>query len=191
MSWFTDAVQELLPEFRKHGASPTADVLVSYGFPSKTPKKVMGQCFYPLGNRVILINPVLRDGVEVLAVLTHELVHASLDPALDAHGKEFKDLFYAVGGMGPATKSGYTDEARERYEAILEKIGDYPFPSLALGEGQKEEKKQKTYMILLSCAGTDCIDEKGRTYQVRTTQTWIDKGVPDCPVCRLPLEPKE
>jgi hypothetical protein len=54
------------------------------------------------------------------------------------------------------------------------------------------EKKQKTYMLLLKCPGTDCLDERGSSYQVRTTKRWIDRcGAPKCPRCELELEAEE
>lgn len=176
--WLEAAVVELAPLFKEVGVE-LPKVRVSVGWPSKggTAKKgkVIGQCFKGSvakdGVPQIFISPML--GQEAIGVLVHELIHA-WDDCQSGHQGEFARIARALGLVGKLTVTTLGDELAEKLKAVLQTLGEYPHSELLFEEMDKQIKKQTTRMIKLQAV--DCCD-----YTVRTTQKWIDEGLPKCP----------
>lgn len=177
--WLVAAVAALTPLFEEQGATIPA-VRVSVGWPGGNGRKnsVIGQCWATSqsadGVGQVFISPVLDDAVQVLDVLTHELVHA-VDDCKSGHKGAFAKLAKALGLGGKMTATVAGDELRAKLETISAELGDYPHAKLAAGAGAEGPKKQGTRMLKVECA-------EGSGYVVRMTRKWLDEyGTPACP----------
>lgn len=181
--WLNDATEAILDEygdiFANHfgddGIEHLKHLHVSTGFPSRGGlTKVIGECWKSKAaadgaTHHIFINPRLDTTVEVLATLAHEMIHAA-DDGEHKHKGPFtrcaRDL--KLEGKPTATYAG--PEFTEFAERVAKKIGPYTHVALV---PIATEKKQTTRMLKLKA---DCCG-----YVVRTTQKWIDIGIPSCP----------
>ena len=183
--WLQDAVNLLEKLFVKAGYEVPV-VRVSCGWPSGTKRngsgKTIGQCWYGQaaadGVCQLFISPLLKNSVDVVATLAHEIVHAVVGPEAK-HGKPFKKCATAIGleGKMTATHAGPALAVWIQTQ-IVTLIGDYPHAQLnpALGP-----KKQATRMIKVQCGSCG--------YVARTTQKWLaDVGPPLCACNSEPME---
>lgn len=170
--------------FEEDGLEHLRNLKVSTGFPSRGGlTKVIGECWAAraAGDEVthhIFINPRLTDVVEVVATLAHEMVHAADDGA-HKHKGPFVRAVRNLGLEGKATATVAGEEFAEYARGVTARIGEYPHVALT---PVSATKKQTTRMRKLeaSCCG----------YVIRTTQKWIDEGLPSCP-CGNPFEAEE
>ena len=97
--YLTAAVEKFRPLFSRNKLD-IMPVKVSCGFPNKSPKRTLGQCFSASctkdGTRHIFLSPIIKTTVETLGVLAHELLHASL-PDDAKHGPKFKEGMKLIG----------------------------------------------------------------------------------------------
>lgn len=181
-AWLTEASHGIVPWLKAVGAGQTPEYRISVGWPLGRRKMggkgthAIGQCFAAAsskdGHHEIFISPELDSPVRVLDVLTHELVHAFV--GLEAgHGKDFKVVATKVGLTGKMTATTASDDLKVRLATLADKVGKYPHAELIAG-GDTLRPKQGTRMLKLECPKCG--------YSVRTTQKWIDVGVPTC-VC--------
>jgi hypothetical protein len=182
-AWLTKAVARLRPKFEDDPEITLPEkVRVSCGWPSsgglKETNATIGQCWLPLsaadGVPQVFISPKLSDGVRVLDVLLHELIHACF-PEGTGHKTPFKQAAKRLGLEGKATATEAGAELKTELEAIVAALGDYPHAELRkLASGGK---KQSTRMLKIHCeAGHD-------PYVLRGAKKAVELGVPDCPVC--------
>ena len=172
-SWLEAAVEELHALFDFE----LPQVRVSPGFPSRggtSPKKrVLGECWKPHtaedGISQIYLNPMMDDPIQILGTLVHELIHA-WDKGEHKHSGPFVETARAVGLTGPWTATSVGPELAESLAGISATLGQYPHSKLT---PDLAHKPQSTRMLKLVCK--DC------GYVVRTTQKWLDKGMPSCP----------
>src|SRR5580765_1891254 len=135
--WIRDVIERLRPDFLACGESLPTTIRVGVGFTSKGARsKAIGQCWYPDavadGHHEIIVVPTLADGVRVVGIIAHELVHVALGPEAK-HGSDFRKLAVAIGldGKMTATVAGPTMAARA--VAIVKEIGDFPNPGIDTG----------------------------------------------------------
>lgn len=151
-------------------------VRVSVGFTSAGRRSNrIGECWAPEcdeeGRCHIFIHPALVDPVAVASTLAHELIHAAI--GIDKkHGPVFKKAALRIGLAGKMRSTTAGPVFVEKVAAILDEIGAYPHG--ALKPGASTRRKQGTRMLKLMAP--DCCG-----YVVRTTQKWIDEGMPLCP----------
>jgi len=184
--WLTECVSVLRPMFREAGQPIPRKVRASCSWPSKSAlakrRKRIGEAWCSKqsadGSFEIFISPLLDDPIEVSAVLVHELVHCAVGVA-EKHGKRFGALARAVGLEGKMTSTTASDELKAKLKTITKGIGKYPHAELKYSNAPP---KQSTRMKKLECP--DC------GYTVRTTQKWIEAGLPVCP-CGTTLFPEE
>jgi len=171
--WLNQAMDLARDLFAQAGYSVPPNVRVTCGWPSKMAlgeaKRRIGECWASTssgdGTFEILISPFLDDGLKVLGVLIHEMVHATV--GLEAkHGKPFKDCATAVGLTGKMTATEESEELQMWCAAAIEnKLGRYPHSKL---DGMTNGKKKAgTRMLKLECPDCQCI--------TRTTQKWLDE----------------
>jgi hypothetical protein len=178
-AWLTTSVNLMRDGlFAQHNFRVPEQTRISVGFPhgTRAPKggKVIGQCWQPASSAdahgEIFIHPMLDDAVQVLGVVAHELVHSVNHAAGETgHGAAFKRIAVPIGleGKMTATIAGAAlTEVLKQYGHVL---GAYPHKALSPNEAVK---KQGTHLIKLLCLGCG--------YTVRTTQKWLDCGVPVC-----------
>jgi hypothetical protein len=169
--WLQAAVDELRPEFAAHSLALPSLIRTACGFTSAGRRgRVIGECWSPKASAdaatEILISPTLDDGREVLAVLVHELIHAS---GIQGHVKAFGRAAQAMDLTGPnkATVPGPGFDAR--YAPILSFLGGYPHAKLMLSQ---DKPKQGTRMLKACCPSCG--------YTIRLTQKWASLGLPTC-----------
>ena len=137
----------------------------------------IGLCCYAYNsNTEILISPVLggktiNESIEVLVVLTHELVHAYLGAGF-GHGREFKKIATSVGLTGRMTTTTAGEELKKWAKETIKKIGKFPHEKYDLGA----RKKQSTRNVRAIC---DTIGCDSRWYASRAQ--W-SKGLGKCDV---------
>jgi hypothetical protein len=179
--WLNEAITLLAPLFKRAGHElPT--VKVSVGWPAvggtRNKGRRIGECWSTEaasdGVNYIFISPtmnepIMENGQGILETLTHELCHA-VDDCENGHTAVFKSIATSVGLEGKMTATTASEELMEEFERIQEKLGEYPGGKLDVGV---RRKKQTTRMKKLEC------EECG--YIARTTQKWLDVGVPTCP----------
>lgn len=154
---------------------------VSVGWPGGrgTKTTTVGQCWNTLASEdqvpQVFISPTIKDRSEVLRILTHEMIHV-FDDCASGHRGQFLRVFRAIGMTGKATECDATEELRLTLADIADELGAYPHGALrkASPRAKTGEPKQTTRMLKLA-APTCC------GYTVRTTQKWIDEGLPTCP----------
>ena len=180
--WLEAAVKEISKSIFAPKNIEVPAVRVSVGWPGGRGKKqgVVGQCFasFSATDKVaqIFVSPAVDKTLNVLATLTHELVHA-VDDCKSGHKKDFIKIAREIGFEAEWTSSeNRTDALTEKLQAVAEKLGEFPHAAI-----RQEERPsvQKTYQLLVeSVSCTDC--EPG--YKVRMTQKWIEEvGLPLCP----------
>jgi hypothetical protein len=187
-SWLNQAIGVIDTRlFKPQKIALPEKLRISVGFPGggrrgKGTHRI-GECWFPEcsadQHTEIFIHPEIADPIDVLAIVIHELVHAS---GQQGHGKEFKTVAIALGLTGKMTATTAGPELTSTLAEIVKDLPAYPHGALV---GQKTDgpKKQGTRMIALTCPGCG--------YKVRTTQKWIDLGLPQCGCCGLELEPEQ
>jgi hypothetical protein len=182
--WLEAAVRLMSPLFKEKGYEVPA-VKVSCGFPSgralSRKKQAIGECW---GKEItvdgvpqIFVSPVIKDPVETIAILVHEVVHAVVGSAAK-HGSKFRKCALAVGLEGKMTSTHAGDELTEMAKEWIKELGQYPHAGLK--PKMRPEKKQTTRMVKCEC--------KKCGYAVRTSRKWLDEaGAPLCPCNEKPM----
>lgn len=181
-AWLLSAIELLIPVLAQAGASNLRNrqISVSVGFPARTIRKTIGQCWATKASEDgktshLFISPLLDNGVQVLGVLAHELIHCD-DDCESQHAGHFRKVATAFGLTGKMTATTVGEDLEPVLKDMLSELGEYPHVKLNLGE--MGIKKQGTRMLKVECSEADC--ECGG-YTVRTTQKWIEIGMPKCP----------
>lgn len=131
--WLLNAVELMRPYMRQHELEVPAEIHVSVGFPRGS-RRAVGQCFYaemigtPMSH--IFISPTVGDPVEVLGILLHELIHASIGCG-KGHGPEFLRAARAVGlaGRATATTVAKGSQLDSVLTSMIGRLGGYPHNS--------------------------------------------------------------
>lgn len=178
-SWLNAAAILLRPHFEAAGFPVPTNVRMTCGFPSRSAlarkAQRIGECWSAesSGDKhfEVFISPVLDDAMNVLGVLTHELVHAAVGLKAKHKGK-FVTCARALHLEG-APKSCGAGEAFKQHigDAVLKALPPYPHKRLI---ASANEKKQTTRM--LKCACPEC------GYTVRLAGKWLEMGAPICPL---------
>lgn len=189
--WLQAAVERITQvifetESLKHVTIP--QVHVSVGWPGgRGPKATtIGQCWNTDASsdkvNQIFISPVQENPVNVLATLTHELIHAS-DNGASKHRGYFAKTASVVGFKHPFTASQVNGKVNgdgpliTTLEHIAKELGPYPHSKLSV---ETRPAVQKTYMLKLG-PSPDCY-ECDPEYKLRMTEKWLeDGGAPMCP----------
>lgn len=185
--WLVAAVDALRPLFAEQADETVPAVRVSVGWPGGRGKKnaVIGQCWSTkvAADSVsqLFVSPVLGDGVRVLDVLAHELIHA-IDDCESGHRGRFAKIAKAIGLEGKMTATVAGADLGLQLLGIADELGEYPHAALSNpGEGADSPKKQGTRMIKVECA-------EGSGYKARMTRQWLEEvGAPICPCHSLPM----
>lgn len=164
-------------------------VRASVGWPSKgglSPKKrVIGQCWAFECSEgkysEIFISPYLSAAQEVVETLIHEVIHAAVG-VQEKHKGEFVRAAKAVGFTKPWTQTPATEELREKVAQFVLNAPPYPHARLDAKVIGGPTKPQKNRHLKLECPGCG--------YTVRSTQQWIEIGMPTC-VCGSMFELKD
>jgi hypothetical protein len=119
----------------------------------------------------LFISPELTEGVRIVDVLAHELVHATTGAG---HRKPFKQCALAIGLQGPMRSTTASPKFVAWVETLFKRIGPYPAGFLTY------TPKQSTRMLKCECSSCG--------YTIRITRKWLSlAGPPICPTDRIPL----
>lgn len=182
-AWLNSAVREIKPLFREQGHK-VGSVNISVGWPGGrgNHSRSIGQAWETSASsdkkNHIFVAPTINETYQVLEVITHELCHV-VDDCQHSHNKPFINIAKSVGLVGPWTATTASDELTKRLKTIVDTIGKYKSSKIILSSAD-QVKKQTTRMKKVFCGKCG--------YIVRTTQTWIDVGLPICPTCDIPFE---
>jgi hypothetical protein len=153
-------------------------VRISIGFTgARGGLKVIGACWAPSAadDNVcqIFITPTQSDSTDVLAVLVHELIHATV--GVDkGHGAAFKQCAKAVGLVGKMRSTTAGAELTKRLNALTKELGKIPHAKL--NPALNGQKKQGTRLLKATCERTG--------YNVRIVKKWLEEyGNPRCGCC--------
>lgn len=170
--WLNKATDALRPLFKEAGEPLPKKIRASVGWPGgRGPKRnVVGQCWQAESvsdsTPAVFISPVLKDPVQVLVTMTHELVHAK---GKRGHRSEFSALAKKVGLVAPWKSTPASDELTAKLKKIAKELGPYDHGTIA----QSAFKVQSTRLLKVQCP------KEG--YVARITRKWIDYGLPTCP----------
>ena len=195
--WLLDAIEALRPKFREIDLPLPEMIRVSVGFgkgATRENSKILGQCWatWKSADKVnqVFISPEMDDAARVLDVLIHELIHVA-DDCVHGHVKVFRKAAVALGLVGKMTATTAGEELADEMFLLATELGAYPHTKLEPsrrpaevpvgpeGEpmpplpGSSGPKRQGTRMIKIVCPADG--------YTARTTQKWIDVGLPTCP----------
>ena len=164
--WLVDAVKHIERDIiNKQGCHMPEKWGVSCGFPRGS-RTATGQCWDPAvsadGTTHIFICPSVDDEMEVLGILTHEMIHASVGIE-HKHGGRFKKVARGAGLVGKLTATDVEEdtELHMQLTAIAVMLGAYPHAKIHKsgsgrgkggggGEGEGEGKAKGKYMKLVS-----------------------------------------
>lgn len=175
-NWLEAAAQHCAGLIAEHGARVPDAVRVTVGFPGAGARsKAIGECWTPLASgdahAEIFISPRLRDGVEIMATVLHELIHAAVGVE-HGHKRPFARVAKACGLEGKMTATVPGAQLRDGLAAWIAEHGDYP--AAGLDPMSNGKKKQPTRLLKASC---EC------GYTVRVTKKWVvEVGAPHCPL---------
>lgn len=108
---------------------------VSVGFAPNTRAQngILGVCCPPhmsaAGNSEIFITPHKADSLNILATLTHEMIHGS-DGCKSGHRNWFAKVARLVGLVGPLTATTAGDELNVLFAQIVDSLGEIPHAEL-------------------------------------------------------------
>ena len=185
-AWLTEAAQFILDDIIKpqmpQGWHPATDFRVALGYaPRSTARsKTIAVCIASAasadGVNEIFVTPAIDDSIDILAALSHEMIHYS-DDCESGHKNHFARLARAIGLEGKLTSTTAGEVLTQQLQDIVATLGYIPHGKIDLG---KAKAKQSTRMIKVACPADEC----GFSY--RTSQTNIDK-ITDflCPACAV------
>ena len=186
-SWLRAATDELRPYFLKFGLVIPEAIRFSIAFTSQGKKSKVAGEVWPAeatddGHCELIVRADFADPMDVLGILVHQLIHASLPPDTK-HGKLFRDAALRLGMDGPLRHALPGAALRERLNELAAALGPLPharlnfdrvtLAGLAIAD---RPKKQTTRMLKAECLARGC------GYTVRVAARWLaDCGPPHCP----------
>ena len=178
-AWLAAAAARLRPAFAAQGLTIPHTIRYAIAFPSSGSRgNRVGECWQPQasaeGYHTIIVRADIAQEADVLAVLVHEAIHASL-PHGTGHGPAFRKAALALGLTGKMTATAATPALVDRLNALVRIIGPLPHGRLNFGYGADDKpKKQDTRMLKACCADCD--------YTIRLSRKWAEAGLPECPL---------
>jgi hypothetical protein len=149
--WLNKAALLLKPALHRVGATVPDRVRFSLSMMRK--RRTVGLCFDPSvsgdASWEILIKLDREDALDVLAILAHELIHASLGVRL-GHGSRFRGVAVALGLVGPMRATLPGPSFKVLAAPLLLALGSFPHRALNVDE-HPLERKQRARQLPLFC----------------------------------------
>ena len=180
--WLVAAIAEMRPWYRELGVGLPENIRVSCAWAKGARKGAIAWCWKTEasadGATELQVSPEKAVAFDVLAALTHELIHAS-DNGASKHGGHFRETAKRMGLEGKMTATYAGNDLTDRLTALAAQLGPYPHATLNPATPIDGEKKQTTRMLKIVCPMDG--------YTVRSTRKWIEVGLPYCP-CGMEME---
>jgi len=178
-AWLHAGADAMRDWFEKSLDVKVPEVKISTGW-SKRSGKAVGWCWHAEcakdGVNQIYISPEVDEPVMALAILLHELVHAT-DNGQSKHSGHFRRVAVGMGLEGKMTHTSPDPELTSQLQALAAELGPYPHSALTQPAGRIA--KEGTRMLKLTCPQCG--------WSARTTKKWIEQGLPTCS-CGTELE---
>lgn len=186
-SWLNLITEQFIkPHFQAKGYTIPENVRLSCSFTSRGAFKKKGQKTTRIGECwsgsrsgdqtiEIMISPIIADSVECVAILIHELIHATVGNE-QGHNNVFKQCAISVGLQGKMTATTASDDLKATIKEWLETMGDYPHAEL-----NDSMRKQSTRMYKTVCRNLSC------GYTMRISSKWLKVAIPSCPACNCTM----
>jgi hypothetical protein len=177
-AWLECAVVALRAKFSDAGYAIPQKIRMSIGWPKRAGScGAVGECWSTTASSdlhaELFIAPSLIEAREIVDVLAHELVHATVGVAA-GHGPLFKRCATEIGLTGPMRTTIAGPEFAAWTEALIGRIGDYPAGFLV------DTIRQTTRQRKCLCPACG--------YVARVTRKWLTAaGPPICPIDRIPM----
>lgn len=176
-AWLSECMNKLRPAFIEVGFELPEKIRASCSWPSKSglaqKKRRIGEAWSAKNSGdnsfEVFVSPVLKDPIDVAAVLVHELTHCAVGLE-DGHKGNFPKCAKRMGLEGKMTATTAGEELRKRLEGLTAEIGPYPHAEL---KHSNAPPKQSTRMLKVVCEDCGCV--------VRMTRKWLDEA--GCPTC--------
>jgi hypothetical protein len=196
-AWLEAAIDQFRPRFEEVGYPLPEKIHVSVGFGTGVRgenKTILGATWARFVSEDdvnhMFISPVAGDTAEVLRILLHELIHATLD-CQDGHEGRFAEIATRLGFTGPMTTTPASIELAAEFMVLAAELGEYPHGRLdvdrakldiPVGPDGKPVAKphtgpptQRTKYLKVECP------QDG--YIARVTAKWLKQGHPLCGIC--------
>lgn len=159
--WLQAAALELEQLFADKARVTLPKVRLSVGFPAgargSSSQKTIGECWAAGrcadGVAAIFVSPIVDDGVKVLEILTHELVHAVAGNEC-GHRGAFARIARAIGLEGPLTATTAGAALSVELTRIAAYLGSYREIHGRIDPNMR--KKQGTRMLRAFCPDDAC-----------------------------------
>ena len=153
--WLTAAANIICQEIIEPTTTvETPAIRISIGWPHATKAKhdqIKGQCFPRSwsedSHNEIFITPTTNDSTDILATLTHELIHA-YDDCQNGHGLIFKRQAHKIGLEGPMRATRPNTELQALLADITNSVLG-PIPHAPLNTNKK--KRQQSRQLKMQC----------------------------------------
>ena len=114
---------------------------------------------------LVHVSPLIGDELEALAILAHELCHAS-DNCSSGHRNHFRKTALDIGLEGKMTSTHAGDQLIAKLKGMVDVLGEYPQVSLAV-----QKRVSGTRNLLIECVNPQC------GLKMRTSKKQIDEGI--------------
>ena len=114
---------------------------------------------------LVHVSPLIGDELEALAILAHELCHAS-DNCSSGHRNHFRKTALGIGLEGKMTSTHAGDQLIAKLKGMVDVLGEYPQVSLAV-----QKRVSGTRNLLIECVNPQC------GLKMRTSKKQIDEGI--------------
>ena len=158
--WLTACTELLSPLFISAGVTPK-QVRLSMTRPDSRRKKVIGECHYATEDNVpqIFISSKIKDSMQVLSTLAHELTHGYL-PAGTGHKGKFVSTIRAINLVGKPTETVAGEAFLVDGQEIIDLVGEFPHE---IGNSVGGKAKQESRNLKVTCSECSLIYRMPKT----------------------------
>lgn len=137
-AWLNEAVEKLCNMYIDLGYR-TPRIRAIYGFTTNGFSRSRNRIYYGEclsrgwshdNENIIIITPSLRNEIDVLSTLGHEIAHA-IDNCNSLHGKEFKKIMRDFGYFYEKNMEFPSLRLLSKFNLAMQDLGKFPFISLA------------------------------------------------------------
>ena len=179
--WLRTATASLRPMFAEAGLPLPESIRYSIAFTSSgRAGKSVGETWHSPasadGAYEIMIRADIAEPVEVLTVLTRQLVHAAI-PAENGQNRRYKAAAARIGLQGKMRDATPVPILQERLNALAASLPPLPHARLDISwKAIDKPKKQGTRMLKATCQHKDHEDAEPCGYTVRLAGKWKTLG---------------
>lgn len=183
-AWLEKGIDLFRDYFKSHDVTLPSKLKVSCSWSSSRSRITLGQIYYKTEDGIpqIFISPTLKDPVDVLSVLAHELLHSAFPG--EGHQGLFAKAAHKIGFQSPLTKTTPNAHLTGFCRGLSKVLGEYPHSKV----DPTELKKQTTRMLKIVCPMKCGNFARQSNTMYRTHETFCGCQIEDGIVNKLKLE---